>query len=289
MKRLTIRGVRLLLSLLLCCAFPASAAGKPVSYLVKGDLVVFKDPDPAPGPEFVLYEGDKILLWPAEEGSGFQKIRALRYGRKVYGYVREREIKFYASARSRPKPRIGYGGAFMYTRLTQEKEPFATTDEVTYTPGTFTSTAFTPSLVVQFRRENFWRLYFALKEAHFTGTAKTDVSGSTTQDVKIDESFYSLAFEKVWNPWRRRPLYFGFVMEYAHGRSLDLTLGASKVQTESGDIPTFIGFEGVGGANWFLGKAKKFSVFTELRYGAIVNQSPLIWQIEVVGGLLYWP
>lgn len=282
---LTIKGVRLLIALLLIIAGPAFAAGKLTNFLVRAETAVFEEADSDPGPVFMLHEGDKIVLWP-EDGSGFRKIRVMRYGKKVQGFVRASEVARISDPSVWPKSKWGFGGGGTYTYLSQKKDDFSTADDVEYKPSDFASTEFSPMLVGQYRREDFWRLYLALKPTHFTGSATTNVGGAS-KSVVIDESFISVMIEKAWTIKRRKPYYYGLVMEYAKARTLELSFNSNRIKTSDEDLRTFIGFEGALGLNYYIGRT--WSAFAEARLGSVVNQTPKILEWELAAGVLYWP
>lgn len=273
----------ILLQILLSSALGTAQTSTVIT--VHGNLAVYEKPLVGSEVMFYAVEGEKLrLIGPVK--NGFRRVTTEADDGINEGFVRERDLRR-SERLGPPLGRWGFGGGMMYTYLQQEREPFSTADDVTYKPSDYTSKGTAPLLAIQRRRDNFWRIILARKFINYTGTAKTDLAGSKDQDVKLELLFYSLAFEKAWNPWRKRPPYFGFNFEVAKAMSQKLTLNHVELATDKSVLPVYVGVQALAGASFFV--HRRLSLYIEAKAGGVWNQSPVILQVEGAAGLLYWP
>jgi hypothetical protein len=175
----------------------------------------------------------------------------------------------------------------MYSYYVQKGKSFQTDDEVQYTTTDYTSTAFSPALVVQTDEQDFWRLTIAQKKTHYKAVATEDVVGTQPQGIDLQQTFLSALLQRAWTPHSMQKLYYGLGVEVAKATSVSLQLGARILPTASDDMPLYVGAQGFGGGEWPL--THSLSIYGEARLEYVMNQSPGILAAEAAVGLLYWP
>jgi hypothetical protein len=250
---------------------------------VHGTMPVYSQPKKGAEILFYTVEGEKLRV-QGRARRGYRKVRSGNGA--ASGYVRESDLRRSERLGS-PLGKWGFGGGGAYTYLSQAREPFSTSDQVTYKPSSYKSTAFAPLLGVQRGRRDFWRFILARKMVRFRGSAKTDVAGSSEQKVTLDMDFWSLEATKAWSPWRGVPVYFGFDFELAKATSQVLTLNSVVLPTSGTGLPIYAGLQAVAGACFYT--RKHWSLYTEARAGGIWNQAPVIFEAEAALGVLFWP
>lgn len=254
------------------------------SITVHGNIPVYETPSPGANTLFYAVEGEELLL-DDQVKAGFRKARSPG-DPQARGFVKESDVRR-SERRGPPLGKWGFGGGLAYQSLSQKRDTFSTEDQVTYKPSEFKSTATGPFLTVQRKRRDFWRLTVAQKSVNYEGTATTDVSGEKPKTVDLSYNFLSVAYQLAWNPWRKAPVYFGLEFEAAKALSVELKLNSVTQPTDETSKPYYFGLQAVAGVQLYT--KRSWAAFAEARYGGVVNQSPVIRQINLSLGVLFWP
>jgi hypothetical protein len=224
--------------------------------------------------------GERVAVAKDRTG-GFYRVRLKQEGVVLTGYMAPIDLGL---ADLSPRP-WGFGGGAVYSALFQKGKNFTTDDSVQYTTTEYKSTSVSPFLTLQVHDDDFWRLTLAYKKAHFRTTASTDVIGSSAQPVTLDETFLSALLQGGWTPFKQHAFYLGGGAEVAKAIAIDLKMGGSNLTTTAQDEPIYLGLQAFLGGQWFFGPV---SVFVEARYEGILNQAPIIYDLEAAGGILFW-
>jgi len=238
---------------------------------------------------FNVEPGDEVSAVPAHD-QNFWRVRVQRNGKWVGGYIRKSDLEdelTEPAVGASGKKTWGFGAGVIYTYYLQKGKSFQTDDQVTYTTTDYTSTMISPALVMQMDQRDFWRLTIAEKKTHFKATATEDVVGTQPQPIDLQQTFLSALLQKAWTMPSVPRLYYGLGVEASKATSVALQLGTRTLPTGSSDEPLYIGAQGFAGGTWSVGQS--LSIYGELRFEYVMNQSPGILGAEGAVGLLYWP
>lgn len=276
---LTMEGMFLLFTLFLSIVHAQEAV-----YEIQRETPVYHKASFDSRVAFILHGGEKIVALPGKNPQ-FLRAKVQRKGKFFGGYVNRLDVTGDVPAHVRGEWGFGLGGE--YTSLTQNSKTFETADEVQYTTTDYHSTSMAPLLTVQLHYVDFWRLTVANKRTHYTGSAKTNVSGAVAQSVDLQMNFWSALLEKAWMPFESKNFYLGAGVEVARANSITIKLGTNELTSSPSDIPTYLGVLAFAGGT--LSLTQSLSLYGEGRFEYIANQQPAIHGLEAALGLVYWP
>jgi hypothetical protein len=124
-----------------------------------------------------------------------------------------------------------------------------------------------------------------LRENHFKGTAKTDVTG-TEEPITLEQKLFSLRYQRAWNPLSFKPLYWGIGAELARGTTQKVMMGGAEIPTSAENLPLYLGVNMMAGLQVPLGR--RFSLAAEAYASAFLNQSTPVFETGLSGLLLVW-
>lgn len=245
-------------------------------------LPVYGKPDFESPILFTVEAGTTVLVSDRTYGA-FRKIKAKLLGQSRTGFVPATDLK---ARKAPPRERIwGLGGGFTYSRLSQGSKSFSTVDQVNYKISGYSGQSVSPLLSVQGGFKNFWRAFCMYRRVNLSGDASSDIGGTSAQHVELEYTMLALGGQFAWGLWSDL-WYAGLGAEFAKTTASKVMFGAQDL-TKDADPPDYISVFGVTGLQ--LKAGDKFSMFGELRVGAVTNQSPSITVVEVSAQLLYWP
>lgn len=231
---------------------------------------------------FIASEGEKVAV--RQQGGLYSRVSVKRDGKWRHGYILSSDLKARGSG---PRGNFGFGGGGIFTHLQHGGKSFETEDQVQYETEDFTSTSFSPFILAQYLKENFWRLILAYRQTDYTSSAITDIPNAVPRDLELQHFMYSGTIQKMWTPLAKPNLYFGLGLEVSRTSEVHLALGGQELPVASEDLPTYFGGHLAVGFQQDIWNG--FSFFVEGRGLLYVNQSPIILGAEIAGGLMYWP
>ncbi len=247
------------------------------------DVPVYQTPAAEARILFYLIQGERAQVTPISQ-EGYVRMRIKRGNKWRSGYLLKSDV---ASPLTMGQGRKwGFGGGYQYTYLSQKAKNFETEDQVKYTTTDYTSHSASPFLAAQYGQENFWRVTFSAKSTHYTSTAATDILGSNVKPIRLNHTFYSLLLQYGVSPFDLRHFYLGLGAELAKATKVQIVLGDQELASNSQDLPLYAGAQVFAGTNWFL--LERLSAYADFRFTVIANQTPMIFQTEIVGGLMFW-
>ncbi len=246
----------------------------PISVYYKAD---FESPI-----SFTVEPGSIITVSDKNYG-GFRKIKATVFGKAQMGYVAASDLN---QQRAPPKKRNwGVGGGFAYTRLSQGAKSFSTADQVNYTISRYTGQTFNPAISFQYGQRHFWRVSGLYRSVVLDGTATTDIASVPKQDIHLEYTMLGLQAQAGWTLWADY-WYAGAGIEAAKSMSGSVRMGTQDL-TKDAENPDYLSGHGFSGLQFRV--KDKYSLFAELRLGAVTNQAPIITVMEIALSVLYWP
>ena len=227
--------------------------------------------------------GEKIAV--RQRGALWARVQIKRLGQWKMGYLTVADLD--GPGVSTPRGDFGFGAGGLFTYLSHGAKKFMTDDHVEYTTGDFTSTTASPTLVLQYGRESFWRLLLTYRLTDYISDTVTDLPGAQARELSLSHTMFSVAVQKVWTPLAKPILYLGLGLEVSRATSAELEMGGVKLPVADEDLPTYVGGHGVVGVQIDL--ARPLSAFAEVRALGYFNQTPLVYGVEGAGGLIFWP
>lgn len=261
-------------------------------FFARADLTWVPSPDAVPvymqprddAPLLTITEkGERIAV--RKQGQQFSRIQILRDGKWATGFMKNSDLTPPEAAVSRGK--FGFGGGGLYSYLYHGGKKFSAEDQVEYTTEPFSSLAFSPFLLLQYKQRSFWRLIVTYRQTSYTSSTSTDVSSASKKDIKLAHTMLSGTIQKMWTPFAKPNFYFGLGLEVSRALKADLKIGGSKLPVENQDLPTYFGAQLASGYQFDL--LSRLSGFVEARVTSYVNQSPIILGGEVAAGLIVFP
>jgi hypothetical protein len=240
---------------------------------------------PAEGASLLVMtkEGERIGV--RRRGKTYTRVQVQRAGKWKVGYVFNTDLESTEAIASRGE--FGFGAGGLYSYLRHGGKDFETNDQVQYSTEDFASSSFSPSLMVQFGQDDFWRFVFNYRLTAYTSSAKNDLPGASVRSLSLDHTMYSVILQKMWTPLSKPVFYYGFGLEASKAGDAQLVLGGINLPVSAKDLPTYLGGHAALGGQIDFGRS--FSAFSEFRLGAFVNQSPFILSAEIAVGILFWP
>ena len=225
-------------------------------------------------------------VWIVGEEGEFTKIKVQRRGGWKQGFVFTEDLAAPDAGDSPGSSRSSWGVGVLgqYSALDQGGRQFQTQDAVQWRTSTYSSRTTWPSIFVQYRRENFWRLSLGLRQVHFRGQASADVGIVNSRALTVDQTMYSGRLEKAFGVYKLFYLILG--LEAARGTRVTETLGGVTVPTTAEDISVYAG--GSAGVGLALVALTWLTVTAEARYAAFPSVKPTATAVEAVAGLTYW-
>ena len=228
-------------------------------------------------------EGERIAV--RKRGSIYTRVQVKRAGKWRVGYVFSSDLESPDVVTSRGE--FGFGAGGMYSYLKHAGKDFETDDQVQYSTEDFTSSSFSPFFLVQYGQQDFWRFIFTYRLTAYTSSASTDLPGASGRTLTLDHTMYSVILQKMWTPFSKPNVYYGFGLEASKAGDAELVLGGINLPVASEDLPTYLGGHAALGGQLDFGRS--LSAFAELRLGGFMNQTPFILSAEVALGMLFWP
>ncbi len=110
-------------------------------------------------------------------------------------------------------------------------------------------------------------------------TGEFGIEGQDTQTVELTQSFLAFSAILKFYPWATGNYWFGGGLELANGTSVDLKYANSdEVEVGDEDLPFFIFVQIVTGYDLHI--AGPVFLIPDVRIGAVINTSPMIFDVE---------
>ncbi|MGE4130041.1 MAG: hypothetical protein AB7F86_00300 [Bdellovibrionales bacterium] len=251
-------------------------------FVTKGDLTVYSEPKRTSTTLFQLIPGQRISIGKKRYGK-FRKIKVRLNGVVRSGFVSLEDITSPTPSKP-PKPKKWAGGVGMaYSRLSQGSKSFTTDDQVNYDISEISGQNTNPYGLLQLGYGGFWRFYMGLRNVELKGTAKINVTGSSSQDVLINYKMLQMGVQVAWDLWSER-LYAGAGFEVSKSLSGSVKMGSRNLS--DAELPTYLGLMGIVGAHLLV--ADPWALVVEGHAGIISNQTPSLTVMELAVAGLYW-
>ena len=246
-----------------------------------------------------LDRGDKVVISPKSYGS-FRKVLIRYKGKRRGGYIPSRLI-----VKSRIEERLskgqtlygsrGYnktvGIAFNLSQMYMQEKSFSTSATDTYDIAEFKSGQGYLNLTADWplKPGRSFRFLFSLRSVKFAGEASLrGVVGATTHyDVSMERSFIGLGGEYRVFPNLGSSFWWGVGLEYDHSSEAKITIKGSNgfQQTSTEAAPAWvIGFVDIG---WEVGLTQTLFFAPQFKFGMVLNNDPIVLDVEGSAGLVY--
>lgn len=252
-------------------------------YVVSHETPVFQSIGTNSRVLFTLKSGESVEGERTND-EDFYRVRVLREEKWRTGFVEATSLNHISG---KPLARRGFavGPGYWAASFVQKGKQFTGQDDVQYTTSDFTGSSNAPTLSLQWRDEDFWRLTITQFKSSLRSTATKNVS-NLAKDFVLNQTFVAGVLQKAWTPFSIKNVYFGGGGFLAKSTQVDLQYGGAPLPTNGDDRPVYLGLQAFLGGHSFL--ASWLSAYVEVRVTDVLNQSPAILIYEGTGGILVW-
>lgn len=283
----------------LAVLLPASLAWAILDLEVNERLPVYMKPRSSSKKISQLGRGDKVVVSPKKYGK-YRKVLIRYKGKRRGGYIPSRLIVKSKIVRRKEPGEMRFGShgynktvgiSFNLAQMYMQEKSFSTSATDTYDIAEFKSAQGYLNVFGDFpiKPGRSVRAHIALRSVKFAGQASLrGVVGATTNyDVSMERTFIGFGGTYRMFPNMSSSFWWGPGLEYAHGDTATVTIkGSNGFQQTSEESASAWALAFVD-CGWEIGVSQNMFLTPLFRFGAILNNDPIVLDLEASVGLIY--